>query len=187
MNFKEKRDKAIRTGCYSPSETKKILLKISTKEVNKIIKDNNLTLTPDHIIEHLKSMVYLNNIVNTRKTLSNEIIRYDNEIKEQFPKLFWEEYVFRYDPTDSFRDKDTYLSIIKKANNLWHIWEFLESNPEFHGYTGQEYQSKIGLSEDIYDISGMTFSWRAWGQLMAAYMNSKKGKRLYHYMDFYMG
>ena len=99
-----------------------------------------------------------------------------------FPLFFWEEYVanqtYYCDKWEDAQDTLFQLQTIK---------EFLDTHSKFQGCTGEELQEKYNYFEEYFDgIGGLDYSWRAWGQLMAAYMNSKECDRKYTYMDFYM-
>lgn len=88
-------------------------------------------------------------------------------MNNMFPKETWEEYYERY------QDKEL-LDSIK---------EELDNNPHFIGLSGEELQE---IHNKWLGRVNVPHSWRGWGALMSAYMNSKEGKRKYCYMDFYM-
>jgi len=94
---------------------------------------------------------------------------------DQFPKLYWEEYIFRCDEYNVENIKE----FNKKKKYHEELKQFLDNNKELQGITGEQAQ-EINLGKFG------NYSWRAWGAMMAAYMNSKIGKRKYHYMSFYM-
>lgn len=91
---------------------------------------------------------------------------------ENFPELFWEEYL------------NLDFNILRQ-DKLEKIRKYLNRYKQFQGFTGEEYQEEH-LKEKIEEITGLTFSWRSWGALMAAYMNSKAGIRKFSYIDYYM-
>lgn len=87
--------------------------------------------------------------------------------ENMFPKETWEEYEKRM---GYYKD----IIIIKKL---------LDEHPELHGLTGGQLQEEF--DHTLYGVD-IKLSWRGWGALMSAYMNSKEGKRKYNYMSFYM-
>jgi len=93
-------------------------------------------------------------------------------LDDNFPELFWNEYI----------NLDYNLP---RQDNLEKIRKYLDRYPQFQGFTGEEYQ-ELHLREKIEKLTGLTFSWRSWGALMSAYMNTKKGVRGYSYISFYM-
>lgn len=88
-------------------------------------------------------------------------------------KLFWREYLKK----DSFGGKRTKIEIIY----LNKIKKFLDKNPKYQGIDGHSYPYK-----KIKKFSKHTFTARAWGHLMASYMNSRAKRRKYDYLSFYM-
>jgi hypothetical protein len=85
--------------------------------------------------------------------------------------MFWEEYVKYYSRGNR--------EIAQKLNRIRRI---IEKNNLF-GMTGAEYQWSEWYR--IIEIeTGITFTCRAWGNLMAALMNTLEGKRKYDYIDF---
>ena len=87
-----------------------------------------------------------------------------------FPEFYWEEYV-----------EDRYYPGAKEE--LAMIKNILDKNPEYHGLTGERLQEQY---DHMLVGEEMDFTWRSWGALMAAYMNTKEGERKYNYMSFYM-
>lgn len=87
-----------------------------------------------------------------------------------FPEFYWDEYV----DDMNYSGKEDELAMIKKI---------LDNNPKYHGLTGERLQEQY---DHYLEGEEMDFTWRSWGQLMAAYMNTKEGKRKYNYMSFYM-
>lgn len=99
---------------------------------------------------------------------------------EMFPKLFWDEYVSSQtcyiDSWEEVEKEKDYLNLIKN---------FLDTHPKYQGCSGEEVQDSYNYFEDIFNFP-LQCSWRGWGDLMSAYMNSKHLDRRYHYLDFYM-
>ena len=186
MIDKEKQKKAIRkykrTHCFSYGDIplKEIKLCISDRKINQIIKKEKYALT-DFDIDQLKTNIYLKTIKDEKSTI--EFWLYSKHLKtcEQFDKRFWEEYVYNYEV--DYNLQDNYREYVKRIKYLDKIKTILDEHPEYHGLTGEQLQEKYN---DYLDGTYITFSWRGWGDLMAAYMNSKIKKRKYHYMDFYM-
>jgi hypothetical protein len=102
--------------------------------------------------------------------------------KEGFEKLFWDEFIdleshqsiclaikVKAKPTFTKKDFVKHYSKIKK---------FIDSH-NMVGMTGEGYQNSKYYNK-------FNASWRGFGAIMAAYMNTKIGKRKYDYMDFYM-
>jgi len=180
--WEQRREKAIRDGCYSLNETSRIKLALSFKEIKERLKDKEIfrESTFEGVVRHLKSEVYLKRIRNTKKDLTEGMFDYEISLREMFQKLFWEEYVYSYDIWD-----DTDLKQVqKRAEILTKIKNFLDKNPKYLEYCGSRYQNSE-LWNKIKRLTGMTLSMRAWGGLMAAYMNSKIEKRKYDYMSYY--
>jgi hypothetical protein len=95
--------------------------------------------------------------------------------EQMFPKLFWEEYVADRCSTD------------EQKENANKIYEFLLSNEELWGITGEQLQEDYSYFKDIEGLNiDFSYTWRSWGSLMSAFMNEQKGERIYHYMSFYM-
>jgi hypothetical protein len=87
-------------------------------------------------------------------------------------KMYWKEYVAGF--------KDEYDRKCLEA-----VKRYIEVN-HLEGMCGFEYQDSKHCSK-IDDLSGKNirgFSFRAWGDFMAALMNSKLGKRRYDYCSF---
>lgn len=84
-------------------------------------------------------------------------------------KMFWEEY----------------LAGFKKPaqRELMQVKKFIEEKQLF-GLGGFDYQAKYEKEIDVLTPLIRGFSFRAWGDLMAALMNSKTGKLQFTYMDF---
>ncbi len=59
------------------------------------------------------------------------------------------------------------------------IKKFFDNHAGMHGMTGEQYQNSIYYNR-------FNASWRGFGAMMAAYMNTKLGKRKYCYIHFYM-
>jgi len=187
--WETKRKKDIKNGSYQYSSLTPIKLALSVDEIKKEVKEYKGEYTDrygfNNLIMNLKSRIYLKRCNNTKKELIEAIYNDYINKREQFPKLFWEEYIFQYEPRYMHKDKDTYKSLLDNATKMVTLWEFLEDHKEHHGCTGNIYQNSE-LYGIVQSITGKSYSMRAWGALMSAYMNSKKGKRKYHYMDFYM-
>ena len=171
-------------SCYPGyiKEADNIKLKLSKKEITEIIKKEKYEISiNDFLITDIKYNIYLTKIKNTKEGIQNFI--WDEHLKriKQFKKLFWEEYVYTYcsisSYTQSFKE---YKKNIKKLNKIKKI---LDNNKKYQGITGEDLQEKYNHKLEGLDIN---FSWRSWGSLMAAYINSKIEKRQYHYMSFYM-
>lgn len=177
--WEEKREEAIKTGCYNWNETKRIKLAIKDNEIKKWLKENKSDVYFEAAKEGLRSGVYFKKVENNKKKLINHLFHIDYGHREQFPKLFWEEYVYKH----SVYNDCSYKQYNKEVKELFDIKGFLDRRPKYQGISGDAYQNN-GLygGKDI----RMKFSMRAWGALMAAYMNSKKKKRLYSYIDYYM-
>jgi len=193
--WERKRAKAIKEGCYSPIETKKIRLAISKKEIISEVKKEKYPYLLDEIksykediyfiIDDLKSSVYLKKVENKKKELIKELYNIEKEKSRQFPKLFWNEYVYEYDKDYTFSVIEKWDTYFDRTEALQKIYIYLLDHPEYHKYSGEKYQNSE-LEEKIFEVSGIRFSWRSWGALMAAFMNEKERKRKYHYMSFYM-
>lgn len=180
-----------------------IILPITKEEISEIIRSNEMekhllrnTSTEDYdacldeFIFELKQSIWRGiycadrnwpKIENTKEGITGYIYNEHRTRCEQFEYLFWEEYVYQYYPTVDY-------------NNTWAMYEdrikyytefknWLDSNPRFHGITGQQAQW-----EEYYKDIPEQFQkgYRGWGAVMAAYMNSKEKSRNYNYMDFYM-
>ncbi len=129
----------------------------------------------------LKSDVYLfKKNVSSKEVLTESIITTLQTRKEMFRFMFWEQYVHSYDwEYDYDEDYEVYSARVKRLNR---VKRWLDRHPEFHGLTGEQKQ----LSTYKFPSYVVGFSWRGWGALMAAYMNSKCKERLYDYTSFYM-
>lgn len=86
--------------------------------------------------------------------------------------MTWKEYLSMFTP--AFRVK------------LESVKEYLDSHPETQGLIGPEYQNGP-MWEKVKELCGDTFSLRAWGDLMASYMNTKSGEKKYNYTSFAWG
>ena len=81
----------------------------------------------------------------------------------------WEDYIETYK-----EESHQYLNAIKESVIKKRI-----------RYTGAEHQNAEDGCPVFEDGTSCTFSYRAWGDLMAAIWSSDENKD-YHYMDFYM-
>jgi hypothetical protein len=82
------------------------------------------------------------------------------------------------------------------TNWLQTLYRVLDAHPQYQGISGEElqnvYDHKLPVTAKVDDCLWSTmdcsdYSWRGWGRLMAAYMNTKeKTPGKYDYMDFYM-
>ena len=161
-------------------EITQIPLDITDEMIKLTIENNDLLHLRDQDIEYikeeLKSKIYLNQVKNEGIDLQNQILLLEKEREEQFPKMFWEEYVYKYYINRTYQE---YSEHERWFSNLRH---FLNCHEELHGVTGEYIQNNPGCIPKEFDI----FSWRSWGAVMAAYMNSKEKERKYTYMSFYM-
>ena len=179
LNWNQRRKEAQRTGIYNSRDLDRIKLDLSRTDIMLFLDDYNITSFPDvdYIIEHLKLLVYLNRIPNNKDVLLQEIIRFDEELESMFPKLFWNEYLYS-------RHDLSWKELNKRIRKLERIKSFLDEHKEYRGLTGMNLQEKYNHKLGRIDVS--EFSWRAWGLLMASYMNTIKHKRLYDYMNYYV-
>jgi len=86
--------------------------------------------------------------------------------------MFWEEYLEYIREWDG----DEWVEKVEKVR------EIIEKN-NLYGMTGKEYQRSEWYKK-IKDEVGISFTMRAWGNLMASLMNTKEGERKYIYVDF---
>jgi len=86
--------------------------------------------------------------------------------------MFWEEYLEYIREWDG----DEWVEKVEKVR------EIIEKN-NLYGMTGKEYQRSEWYKR-IKDEVGISFTMRAWGNLMASLMNTKEGERKYIYVDF---
>lgn len=100
--------------------------------------------------------------------------------EEDFPKKTWQEY--RDVVAEWNKDGETLPFILA---NLDFVKWWLDNHKEYQGITGNQLQEEYNYFEEVHPLA-FNYSWRAWGALMSAYMNSKEGERKYHYMNFYM-
>jgi hypothetical protein len=94
------------------------------------------------------------------------------------PELFWHEYV-----ASRTAMYDNYKDVAKELKDLEKIKAHLDKNKKLQGISGEELQEDYNYFNDnkLYN-----YTWRSWGALMSAYMNTKEKKRKYNYMSFYM-
>lgn len=85
-----------------------------------------------------------------------------------FKGLYWEEL------EDMFKGK--WKKQVKRLK------AFIDEHEDVQGIGGFEYQEK--WESEVEKIFPDGFSFRAWGDVMSAYMNSKVGDRVYCYIDF---
>jgi len=86
--------------------------------------------------------------------------------------MFWEEYLEYIREWDG----DEWVEKVEKVRKI------IEEN-NLYGMTGKEYQRSEWYKK-IKDEVGISFTMRAWGNLMASLMNTKEGERKYIYVDF---
>jgi hypothetical protein len=84
-------------------------------------------------------------------------------------KMFWDEYLEYKQFPEKIRKRLERLKAFIERKNLF-------------GLKGYEYQEKF--YEKWHKQFGLVFSLRAWGDFMAAIMNSKEGERKYDYVSF---
>ena len=189
MNKYEQRDIDAKKGYCCGNAWSWLKLALSDKEIKKKIKNMEIGLNDvDGVKNDLKQEVYFKHVENTKKSLENHLYNLNEKHITQFKRLFWEEYLYEseFQYYNTFSKMPTFKEIATNTKNMNKIKDFLDKNPELHNITGGSYQ-QTPLYDTISKITkGMTFSMRAWGALMAAYMNSKKKKRLYDYMSYYM-
>ena len=171
-------------GSYQAStDMYKIELAQSHEDIKEYLKQFNKDYKfSDYDYSSLKVKVYLGIVKNTEKDIIREIYKQYESSMDSFRKEFWEEYVYKFDPVWDY-DR-TYKDCQKRIKQLNHIKQILDSNKKYQGLSGEKLQDVYNHKLDGVELH---YSWRAWGRLMAAYMNSKEKKRKYHYMDFYMG
>ena len=109
-----------------------------------------------------------------------KLIKALDALEESFNKLryslgtpmFWDEYLeyIREWDGDEWVEKVERVKEIIEENNLY-------------GMTGKEYQRSEWYKK-IKEEVGISFTMRAWGNLMASLMNTKEGERKYIYLDF---
>jgi len=190
MNVKEwekQREKDIEKGSYYIVATEPIQINMTEKEIKDIIDKYNLEELKNDLpklwltLDNLKSDIYLKKLDNKPKNIRSWLFERNNELKKMFPKFFWAEYVANemYERNYTFEDMINYCGV------MGDLYEFLKKHSKYHGCSGEKYQ-ETGLREYVEKLTGMTFSWRSWGALMSAFMNSKEKKRKYHYINFYI-
>lgn len=167
---------------YLDEEAFRITPVMTLEQIQKHIKQKKYNISFDEYdYKELKTELYYKVFDNTIEAIESYLYKRYNDNREMFPLMYWGEYCFRYEKhtTSNFKE---YKKTIEALNK---IRLFLDKNPKYQGYTGEQYQ-ETDLHNHIELIYEGGFSWRAWGQLMASYMNSKEKKRKYCYMDYYM-
>ena len=96
--WENQRKKDIKTGCYNGLSVTPVRLALSRNEIKKEIENLSELTYNEFLITNLKGVVYLNICPNTKKDLKNYLYEKNIELRKQFIKLFWEEYV--YNPVD---------------------------------------------------------------------------------------
>jgi hypothetical protein len=150
--------------------------KVNQERIVRIARE--LGLETDAIFP-VKSAIYFGKIKddspkNVRQLLQEQV----DMLNEMFPKLYWNEYVAEHTKMyDNWKDVSDVLSELEK------IKVFLDKNKKYHGISGEELQDKYNYfnNKKLFD-----YSWRSWGSLMSAYMNTKKKERKYDYMSYYI-
>lgn len=157
-------------------------IKINMPDIKNYIKrlDYNI-IWDDFAIENLKTQIYLGKVKNNRYDIENYLEKLHMHNCETFEKLFWEEYVGRYWIDNRF--KLSYNDFQKRLKELDKIKKYLDKHSNLQGMTGEQLQNVFNYKLGKLKVE---YTWRGWGALMAAYMNSKVKERKYHYMDFYM-
>lgn len=184
--WQRQREQDIKNGSFALESVEPIEINLDDKEIIQIVNDNLLDIDistkedVEFLKQDIKCALYMNKITNDFKGINNFLIEKDEDYKRQFPKLF-----FMEELAERTKNEDNYEDAINLVGLLKDIKCFLDENPEYQGYTGEQYQES-DLSEKIERLTGLTFSWRNWGSFMASYMNTKEKARLYHYMSFYM-
>jgi len=177
------REESIKKGRFRMYYARRIKPKLSTTKMKEYADAHNLHYCKEHwnIYHAIQELIYQKRFKNTIDSIKNALWHIEIEHRKQFKRLFWEEYLFEY---DSFFNFDTkYSDMTKQVKYLNSIKKILDDNPEYQGITGFQLQEVYGNR-----LSGrdMPFTWRAWGKLMSAYMNSKAKRRKFDYMSFYM-
>jgi hypothetical protein len=182
--WEKQREKDREKGSYKMNATDPIQICMEDKEIRQLIKEYNLTeIKEDLWLIHLELSgdLYLNKLENTPKAIRSWLFEKNAELKNMFPKYFWAEYIANtaYERNYTFEDMVNYCGIMND------IYDFLWKNKKYQKYTGEQYQESK-LHDIIEKRFGMTFGWRSWGALMAAFMNTKEKERKYTYMSYYM-
>ena len=155
----------------------KIKLSMSLTDIHKFVELEHLDV--GYWNYELERLIYLKRLKNTPEQIKVYLRRIHYENIEHFPKMFWEEYVYR------FREHFNYNEFKEHIKYLTKIKKVLDKNIEYQGLTGQQLQYICQYK--LNGIKGeLNYTWRSWGSLMSAYMNSKLKERKFHYMNFYM-